>query len=138
RRLRAVQLAPTLDAPSLAGRPPWRLADFPAVVVEMGEVAADAERAGETRVQGRALTALAEAVLQHRADAVTARRLVAQAVDVLADAEPDVRFEPLWVSAQVAAWFGDAAAFERWAKAALAAAREAERKDLEALVTHGL
>jgi tetratricopeptide (TPR) repeat protein len=89
-------------------------------------------------VQGRALTALAEAVLLHRADAVTARRLVAQAIDVLADAEPDVRFEPLWLSSQVAAWFGDYPEREHWAKAALAVAREADRKDLEALVTHGL
>ena len=59
-------------------------------------------------------------------------------VDVLGDAEPDVRFEPLWLSSQVAAWFGDYPERERWAKAALAAAREADRKDLEALVTHGL
>ena len=35
-------------------------------------------------------------------------------------------------------WLGDYAEFERWAKLALAAAREAERKDLEALVLHGL
>jgi tetratricopeptide (TPR) repeat protein len=69
---------------------------------------------------------------------VTARRLVAQAVDVLADDEPAVRFEPLWISSTVASWFGDYAEFERWAKLALAAAREAERKDLEALVVHGL
>src|SRR6266576_1775618 len=87
--LRAVELAPTLERRYFAGRAAWRLADYPAVLVEMGEVAAAAEAAGATLVQGRALTALAEAVLQHRADAVTARRLVAQAVDVLADAEPD-------------------------------------------------
>jgi class 3 adenylate cyclase/tetratricopeptide (TPR) repeat protein len=136
--LRAVELAPTLERRYFAGRAAWRLADYPAVLVEMGEVASDAEAAGETRVQGRALTALAEAVLQHRADAVTARRLVTQAVNVLADAEPDVRFEPLWLSSQVASWFGDYPQTERWAKAALEAAREADRKDLEALVTHGL
>jgi class 3 adenylate cyclase/tetratricopeptide (TPR) repeat protein len=136
--LRAVELAPTLERRYFAGRAAWRLADYPAVLVEMGEVASDAEAADETRVQGRALTALAEAVLQHRADAVTARRLVTQAVNVLADAEPDVRFEPLWLSSQVASWFGDYPQTERWAKAALAAAREADRKDLEALVTHGL
>src|SRR5205085_8951557 len=94
--LRAVELAPTLERRYFAGRAAWRLADFPAVLVEMGEVAADAERAGETRVQGRALTALAEAVLQHRADAVTARRLAAEAVDVLGGEPPEIRFEPLW------------------------------------------
>ena len=50
--LRAVELAPTLERRYLAGRAAWRLADFPAVLVEMGEVASDAEQAGETRVQG--------------------------------------------------------------------------------------
>ena len=136
--LRAVELAPTLERRYLAGRAAWRLTDFPAVVVEMGEVAKDAEDAGETRVQGRALTALAEAVLQHRADAVTARRLVVQATEVLAGEPPEVRFEPLWMSSQVAGWLGDYTEFERSAKAALAAAREADRKDLEALAIYAL
>jgi tetratricopeptide (TPR) repeat protein len=136
--LRAVELSPTLDRRYLAGRAAWRLADFPAVLVEMGEVVEAAKRSGERRLHGRALTALAEAVLQHRADAVTARGLAAEAVEVLAGEHPEIRFEPLWVSAQVAAWFGDSDEHERWAKAALAAAREAERKDLEALVIHGL
>ena len=136
--LRAVDLAPTLDRRYLAGRAAWRLADFPAVLVEMGEVAHAAAEAGETRVQGRALAALAEAVLQHRADAVTARRIVTEALDVLEGESPEIRFEPLWVAAQVAAWFGDSDDFERWAKDALASAREAERKDLEANVIHSL
>jgi class 3 adenylate cyclase/tetratricopeptide (TPR) repeat protein len=137
--LRAVELAPTLDRRYLAGRAAWRLTDYPAVLAEMGEVAADAEKAGDSRVQGRALTALAEAVLQHRADAVTARRLATQAVELLRDVDhPDVRFEPLWVAAGVASWLGDSEGFEQAAKEALAAAREAERKDLEAIALHGL
>lgn len=136
--LRAVELAPTLDRRYLAGRAAWRLGDYGAAVVEMTEVAADAERAGDRRVWGRALAALAEAVLHHRADAVTARRLAAQAVDVLADEDPGVRFEALWASSQVASWLSDGGEFEHWAKAALAAAREAERKDLEGIVVHGL
>jgi tetratricopeptide (TPR) repeat protein len=137
--LRAVELAPALERRYLAGRAAWRLTDYPAVLAEMTEVAADAEKAGDTRVQGRALTALAEAVLQHRADAVTARRLAAQAVELLRDVDhPEVRFEPLWVAAGVASWLGDSAGFEQWAKEALAAAREAERKDLEAVALHGL
>jgi class 3 adenylate cyclase/tetratricopeptide (TPR) repeat protein len=135
--LRAVELAPTLERRYYAGRAAWRLADFPAVLGEMTGVA-DAERDGETLVQGRALTALAEAVLQHRADAITARRLVTQALEVLHDAHPEIRFEPLWVSSQVANWFGDHAAFEKFAKEALAEARAAERKDLEVLVIHSL
>jgi class 3 adenylate cyclase/tetratricopeptide (TPR) repeat protein len=136
--LRAVELAPTLDRRYFAGRAAWRLADFPAVLVEMSEVAEAAAAEGETRLQGRALTALAEAVLQHRADAVTARKLIAEAVQVLGSEPPEILFEPLWVASTVASWLGDSDEFERWAKASLAAAREAERKDLEALVIHGL
>ncbi|HEY4413689.1 MAG TPA: AAA family ATPase, partial [Gaiellaceae bacterium] len=136
--LRAVELAPTLERRYLAGRAAWRLADFPAVIVEMTEVADAAANAGETILQGRALTALAEGLLQHKADAVGAERLAAQALDVLADATPGVRFEPLWISSQVATWQGDSVAFERYAKAALEAAREADRKDLEVLVIQSL
>jgi class 3 adenylate cyclase/tetratricopeptide (TPR) repeat protein len=135
---RAVELAPTLERRYFAGRAAWRLTDFPAVLVEMGEVASEAERTGDTLLQGRALTAMAEATLQHRADAVTARRLAALAIEVLADADPGVRFEPQWVAASVASWLSDSDAFEEHAKAALDAAREAERKDLEAVVLHGL
>jgi len=136
--LRAVELAPTIERRYLAGRAAWRLADFPAVLVEMAEVANEAEQAGDRRVQGRALASLAEAVLQHRADSITARRLVVQALDALEGEEPEVRFEPLWISAQVAQWVGDYPEFERYAKDALAAAREAGRKDLEAQAIHGL
>ena len=136
--LRAVELAPTLERRYYAGRAAWRLADMPAVVVEMEEVVAAAEAAGESQLHGRALAALAEAVLQHRADAVAARRLVAEAVEVLKDEPPEILFEPLWVAAQVSAWLGDTEDFERWARRALDAARAADRKDLESLVTHGL
>ena len=136
--LRAIDLAPTLERRYLAARAAWRLADMTAVVIEMKEVAAAAHAAGELRLEGRALTALAEGTLHHAADALTARRLVADAVEVLRDEPPEIRFEPLWVASQVAAWFGDSAEFEFWAKLALEAARAAERKDLEAVVTHGL
>ena len=136
--LRAVELAPTLERRYLAGRAAWRLNDMTAVVVEMKEVAVAARAAGERRLEGRALTALAEGTLHHAADAVTAQRLVEEAVDVLRDEPPEIRFEPLWAAAQVASWVGNGGAFERWAKLALEAARAAERKDLEAVVTHGL
>ncbi|HZR96094.1 MAG TPA: AAA family ATPase [Gaiellaceae bacterium] len=136
--LRAVELAPTLERRYFAARAAWRLTDYPAVLVEMGEVATEAAQQGDRHVQGRALAALAEATLQHRADAVTARHLAREATEVLADAEPGVRFEPLWVAAGVASWFGDYSEFEHFAKAALEAAQAAERKDLEAVVLHGL
>ena len=91
--LRAAELGPTLDRRYLAGRAAWRLGDMTAVIVEMEEVASVAASHGERRLQGRALTALAEAVLNQRADAITARELAEQAIDVLADEPPDIRFE---------------------------------------------
>ena len=136
--LRAVELAPTLERRYLAARAAWRLADMTAVIVEMEEVVTAAAATGERLLQGRALTALAEATLYQRADALTARELVTQAVEVLGDEKPQIRFEPLWTAAQIAAWIGDADEFERWAKLALETARAAERKDLEAIVIHGL
>jgi class 3 adenylate cyclase/tetratricopeptide (TPR) repeat protein len=136
--LRAVELAPTLERRYLAGRAAWRLADFPAVIVEMTEVAEAAKASGETVVRGRALSALAEAVLQHKADAVTARRLAAEALEVLDGESPGIRFEPLWILSQIASWLGDSAEYERYAKEALEAARAAERKDLEVLVIQSL
>ncbi len=136
--LRAVELAPTLERRYLAGRAAWRLADYPAVVVEMEEVATAAEQEGDARLQGRALVALAEAMLQHRGDPTRAGELVHKAIEVLADAPPQVMFEPWWVASQVHAWVGDGDGFEIAAKHALAAAQEAERKDLEATAIHGL
>jgi class 3 adenylate cyclase/tetratricopeptide (TPR) repeat protein len=136
--LRAIELAPTLDRRYLAGRAAWRLTDYPAVMVEMGEVAAEAERIGDKQLQGRALALLADATLQHRADAVTARRYALQATDVLKDAEPGHAFEALWAAASVASWVGDSDDYQYWAKAALADAQAAGRKDLEAVALNGL
>jgi class 3 adenylate cyclase/tetratricopeptide (TPR) repeat protein len=136
--VRAVELAPTLDRRYFAARAAWRLGDMPAVIVEMEEVAAAADAAGERQLQGRALTALAEAVLNQRADATAAGLLVERAVEVLADEEPDIRFEAFRAATAVSNWLGDGEAFERWAKLALEAARAAERKDQELDITMSL
>ncbi|HEY2310619.1 MAG TPA: AAA family ATPase [Gaiellaceae bacterium] len=136
--VRAVELAPTLERRYYAARAAWRLGEMTAVIVEMEEVAAAAEAAGERQLQGRALTALAEAVMNQRADAAAARELIESAVEVLADAEPDVRFEAFRVAAAVAQWLSDADAFEKWAKLGLEAARSADRKDQELQITVAL
>jgi len=136
--VRAVELAPTLERRYFAARAAWRLGDMTAVIVEMEEVAAAAEAAHEHRLQGRALTALAEAVLSQRADANAARTLVERAVEVLTDEEPEIRFEAFRAGAAVAAWLSDGEAFERWAKLGLKAAREAGRKDQELEITMAL
>ena len=133
--VRAVELAPNLERRYYAARAAWRLGDMTAVIIEMEDVAATAEAAGERQLQGRALTALAEAVMNQRADAAAARELIERAVDVLADEEPDIRFEAFQVAASVAHWLSDADAFEKWAKLGLEAARAAERKDQELQIT---
>jgi class 3 adenylate cyclase/tetratricopeptide (TPR) repeat protein len=133
--VRAVELAPTLDRRYLAARAAWRLGDMTAVIIEMEEVAAAADEAGERRLQGRALTALAEAVLNQRADAVAAGKLAERAVEVLADEDPDIRFEAFRAAAAVASWVLDGEALERWGKLALEAARAAGRKDQELEIT---
>jgi class 3 adenylate cyclase/tetratricopeptide (TPR) repeat protein len=136
--LRAVQLEPTLDRRYLAARAAWRLGDFAAVAVEMEEARAAAAEAGDRRLEGRALTALAEVALFQRADAAAAGELLERALTALDGQPPDDRFEALWMRSQVATWLGDAEGFERSAKDALAVAREAGRKDFEAIVTQGL
>ena len=136
--LRAAELAPTLERRYLAGRAAWRLGDMTAVIVEMEDVAKVSASHGERLLQGRALTALAEAVLNQRADAIEARDLAEQAIEVLADEPPDIRFEAYRAAAAVATWLSDGDAFERWAKLALEASRAAGRKDQEVQITIGL
>jgi class 3 adenylate cyclase/tetratricopeptide (TPR) repeat protein len=136
--VRAVELAPTLERRYFAARAAWRLGDMTAVIVEMEDVARHAEAAGERRLQGRALTALGEAVLNQRADATAARELVERAVEVLADEEPDIRFEAFRAAATVSTWLSDGESFERWAKLALESARAGERKDQELEITMAL
>jgi class 3 adenylate cyclase/tetratricopeptide (TPR) repeat protein len=136
--LRAAELAPTLERRYLAGRAAWRLGDMTAVIVEMEDVAKVSASHGERLLQGRALTALAEAVLNQRADAVEARGLAEQAIEVLADEPPDIRFEAYRAAATVATWLSDGDAFERWAKLALEASRAAGRKDQEIQITISL
>lgn len=132
--LRAVELDPTLPRKFLAARAASRRGDFPAVLVEMREVAELAAEAGERELQGRALSALAGATLWHRADAMEAKRLAQEALAVLEGESPDVRFEAFQIAYEIAAWVGDSKEFERYAMEAMHAARHAERKDLEPLV----
>ena len=73
----------------------WRLADLPAQAVEMERVFADATDAGDVRLQGLALTALAENALLRDADLPRGRELVEQALVLLDDAKPEDRIEAL-------------------------------------------
>ena len=77
-------------------------------------------------------------MLYHRADALGARRLITEALDVLDGEPPEIRFEPLSIASQIAAWLGDNDAFERWAKLALERARRPAARTRRRSSTHAL
>ena len=134
--LRAVELGPTLGRRYSAARAAWRLGDVVALAIEMEHVRETAAGV-EPKLEGRALTALADVALIQDADAAKARDLVERALDVLHPGD-FARFDALWTRSQVAAWLGDAGGFERWAKEALAVARDSGRKDYEAMTVQSL
>ena len=130
--VRAVELEPTLQRRFAAARAAQRIADLPAQAVEMERVFADATEAGDKRLQGLALTALAENALLRDADLPRGRELVEQALVLLEDGKPEDRYEALTVRARIGWWLGDLDDDERWIGKALEVARETGRKDLEA------
>jgi class 3 adenylate cyclase/ATP/maltotriose-dependent transcriptional regulator MalT len=130
--VRAVELEPTLPRRFLAARAARRIADLPAQAIEMERVFADATAAGDVRLQGLALTALAEHALLRDADLPRGRELVEQALVLLEDAQPEDRVDALTMRARIGWWLGDLDDDERWNTKALELAREIGRKDLEA------
>ena len=130
--VRAVEIEPTLQRRFLAARAARRIADLPAQAVEMERVFADATEAGDKRLQGLALTALAENALLREADLPRGRELVEQALVLLEDGKPEDRYEALTTRARIGWWLGDLDDDERWIGKALEVAREIGRKDLEA------
>ena len=137
--LHAVELCPTLERRYLAARAAWRMADYPAVAVEMEDVRAAAAEEHDRRLHARALTALAEVALNQGADAARARELADQALEKLADeADADAQFEALSTRAQVSSWLGESDEVLRYMEQALTVATVAGRKDLETLAAQGL
>jgi class 3 adenylate cyclase/tetratricopeptide (TPR) repeat protein len=127
--LRAIELEPTLDRRYHAARAAWRMSDLPAVAVEMRQVLEGARAAGDSEVEGRALTALAEVTLLREGDLPKATKLIEEALAAL---PPDHRFAALQVRGRLAWWVGDFETQERTGEDALELARRLEQKDLEA------
>jgi tetratricopeptide (TPR) repeat protein len=94
--------------------------------------------AGDKRLQGLALIALAENALLRDADLPRGRELVEQALVLLEDGKPEDRYEALTVRARIGWWLGDLEDDERWIGKALEVAREIGRKDLEATASDEL
>src|SRR5207245_8829015 len=81
--LRAVELEPTLERRYNAARAAWKLGDLGAVALEMSAVEDAAERDGNHRIRGRALTALAEATIAREGAVRRAPEFADQALAVL-------------------------------------------------------
>ena len=130
--LRALELDPTPERRYLAAKAARRLDDLPAVAREMEVVREEAERSGNQRLHGRALTALSDVALMRDADVGRARDLIEQALDVLDPTDSASRFDALEARSWIGWWMGQLTEAEPYVRAALAAAQEVGRKDLEA------
>jgi ATP/maltotriose-dependent transcriptional regulator MalT len=94
-----------------------------------------AEEAGDRRLEGRALTALAAVALESHADVPRARELGNRALELLPDDDEIGRFQALGVLSRLGWWEGDLASVERHAEAALEIACRLGRKDWESAAT---
>jgi class 3 adenylate cyclase/tetratricopeptide (TPR) repeat protein len=130
--LRAAELEPTLVRRHRAAVAAARLADFPAVSVEMEAVRAQAIAEGNQSIHGRALNALADVTLVRDADLPRAGELAELALSVLPEDDLVGRFDALRMRSSIAWWLGDLSGDERYAREALELAQRLGRKDLEA------
>ncbi len=129
--VRSVELEGTLERRYLAARAAWRLTDIPTVMTEMQAVSEAAHDVDEHRIEGRALTTLAQASLFHDADPGCARDLAGRAL-ALVDADDDVgRFDALDVLGTASWWEGELDEVERLGIERLAIAERIGRLDLQ-------
>ncbi|MFN2471488.1 MAG: AAA family ATPase [Gaiellaceae bacterium] len=136
--LRSVELDATLERRYQAARAAWRLGDIPSVSVEMETVREAAMKEGDTRLEARATTALAEAVLYRDGEVEAGRELAERALGLLEGHEDDeARYDALEMLSTVGWWTGDLAAVERYSRQMLEVAERVGRKDLasQALTT---
>jgi class 3 adenylate cyclase/tetratricopeptide (TPR) repeat protein len=126
---RAVELEPTLQRRFAAARAAWRMHDFPVVSNEMEDVLLGARQEGNTELEARALTALAEVALLREADVARAEQLGRKAVAVSPNDES--RIDALGILETAAWWRGALREAEGFAEEQLEIARRLERSDLE-------
>ncbi len=132
--VRADQLEPTLERRYLAAQASWRMTDIPTVSSEMLEIGDAARAAGEPRIEGRALIALARVALFRDADHEAARELARRALEVVEPADDVGRYDALDVLGTVSNWEGDLDEAERLAHERLEIAERTERLDLQGAV----
>ena len=137
--LRAMELRPTLVARYVAARSAWRLQDWGAVQVEMVKVRDQAREQGESVLEALALTALGEAMLKRSGDAVGARDLVDEALELMeGQDDPVAYFDVLTGRATIAGWLSEMDDFVRYMERAYAIGIDAQRKDLQTIAAQAL
>lgn len=137
--LRALELRPTLGARYVAARAAWRLQDWGAVQVEMAKVRDHAAQEGDREYEALALTALGEALLKREGDAVRARELVDEALELLGpDSDAIAHFDALTARAIIGVWLGSSEDYVRYMERAYVKALDAGRKDLQTIAAQAL
>jgi class 3 adenylate cyclase len=137
--LRAMELRPTLVARYVAARSAWRLQDWGAVQVEMVKVRDQAREQGEHVLEALALTALGEAMLKRSGDAVGARDLIDEALELMeGQDDPVAYFDVLTGRATIAGWLSEMDDFVRYMERAYAIGIDAQRKDLQTIAAQAL
>jgi class 3 adenylate cyclase/tetratricopeptide (TPR) repeat protein len=128
--LRAVELEPTLERRYYAAKAAWRMTDYPTLAREMEKVRAAAADAGDTEIEGLALTALAEVAVLREGDVPKGRELSDRALELLSNRD-GARFAALATRTTVAWSVGHLDEHERIVREALELAREIESRGME-------
>jgi class 3 adenylate cyclase/tetratricopeptide (TPR) repeat protein len=128
--LRAVELEPTLERRYYAAKAAWRMSDYPTLAREMEKVQKGAAEAGDTEIEGLALTALAEAAVLREGDVPKALELTDRALELLSDKD-EARFAVLATRTSVVWSIGDLDEHERIVREALQLAREIGSRGME-------
>ncbi len=129
--VRAMELEDSLERRYLAARAAWRMTDLPTVSTEMLEVSEAAAEVGDGRIEGRALTMLAQIALYRNADTDCARELAGRALRVIDDGDDVGRFDALEVLGNACWWEGHLDEVERISTERLAIAERIGRSDLQ-------
>jgi class 3 adenylate cyclase/tetratricopeptide (TPR) repeat protein len=135
---RALELQPTLERRYLAAQAAEQLGELGLVADEMEVVRTSAHEAGDRKLEGCALGALAGVALLRDGDADEAERLARTALEVLPADAVGGRIDTLSRLASAAWWPGDLRKAEAYTREALALAEGTDRRDLQAEVVRQL
>jgi predicted ATPase/class 3 adenylate cyclase len=128
--LRAVELEPTLERRYHAAKAAWLMSDYPTLAREMEKLREAAAEAGDTEIEGLALTALAESAVLREGDVPKAHALIDQALALLSERDAP-RFAALATQTSIVWSTGDLDEHERIVREALGIARDLGSRGME-------